>query len=201
MKEDIYLLADQIRSISNLGLSYSTNHFDTERYEKLLTLSARLYSLCDSTDLSDLDTHFKGDLFHHSPMIGADAVIYDKGKMLLIKRHDDKLWATPGGLVEVGETPSEATVRELFEETGIRGETDKLLGVFDSRKWNSRLKYHLYHFIFLVTGDLSTLHVTEEALEIDFFTRDNLPPLSAGHDLRVPYIFDLIEQEKGVFCD
>ena len=201
MKEDIYRIADQIRSLSNLGLAYSANQFDKDRYEKLLSISAQLYSICDKSDFSDLEKTFKGNLSHHSPIIGADAVIYEEGEILLIRRHDDKLWATPGGLVEVGETPSEASCRELLEETGIHGETERLLGVFDSRKWNSRLKYHLYHFIFLVKGDLSTVRTTEEALEIGFFGKDDLPPLSPGHDMRVPCLFDLIENNRDVFCD
>jgi mutator protein MutT len=37
-------------------------------------------------------------------------------------------WSFPGGGVEKGETPAEAVVREIFEETGVRCEIKKSLG-------------------------------------------------------------------------
>ena len=38
---------------------------------------------------------------------------------MLIRRHDDGLWAIPGGLVDVGESWAQAAERELWEETRI----------------------------------------------------------------------------------
>ncbi|MDC7219789.1 MAG: NUDIX hydrolase N-terminal domain-containing protein [Spirochaetales bacterium] len=201
LKQDLYLIADQMRSIANLGLQYSTNKFDTERYEQITELSARLYAGIEGEDLSRISSVFKDHLNHISPLGGADAVIMKDDAMLLIKRHDDKLWATPGGLIEVGETPKEAAERELFEETNIKGTAKQLIGLFDSRLWNSKLKHHLYHYIFLVEADTSTMKTTDEALEIGFFTKDNLPDLSAGHDKRVPFIFDWMDNHKEAYCD
>jgi ADP-ribose pyrophosphatase YjhB (NUDIX family) len=52
---------------------------------------------------------------------GADAFVVDAdGRVLLIRRADDGLWAMPGGWVEPGESPAEAAVRETEEETGLR---------------------------------------------------------------------------------
>jgi ADP-ribose pyrophosphatase YjhB (NUDIX family) len=53
---------------------------------------------------------------------GAGAIVIDKqGRILLGKRDDDKLWATPGGHVEPDETFEEGALRELQEESGIIG--------------------------------------------------------------------------------
>ncbi|MBR7834097.1 NUDIX hydrolase [Actinospica durhamensis] len=43
------------------------------------------------------------------------------GHVLLV-RHRWRGWVPPGGRVDWGETPREAAIRELFEETGIRAE-------------------------------------------------------------------------------
>ncbi|QYX82827.1 NUDIX domain-containing protein [Streptomyces akebiae] len=41
---------------------------------------------------------------------------------VLLVKHRVRGWVPPGGKVELGETPREAAVRELWEETGLRGE-------------------------------------------------------------------------------
>ncbi len=53
----------------------------------------------------------------------ADAAVVAAGPdglhVLLIRRSDNGLWALPGGMVEPGERPESAAVRELAEETGL----------------------------------------------------------------------------------
>jgi 8-oxo-dGTP pyrophosphatase MutT (NUDIX family) len=52
--------------------------------------------------------------------LGAFAVILDgDGRVLLVHRRDLDLWNLPGGRVEPGETPWQAVVREVREETGL----------------------------------------------------------------------------------
>lgn len=40
-------------------------------------------------------------------------------QVLLVKRRDVPVWVLPGGGVEPGETPQEAVIREILEETGF----------------------------------------------------------------------------------
>jgi ADP-ribose pyrophosphatase YjhB (NUDIX family) len=59
---------------------------------------------------------------------GADALILDdQGRILLVRRADDGLWAMPGGWVEPDETPEQAVVRESLEETGLVVSARRLL--------------------------------------------------------------------------
>ncbi len=64
------------------------------------------------------------------PVVAAIAV---KGKkVLMIKRGmapRKGTWGPPSGFIEVGETPEEACLRELKEETGVSGQVVKLVGV------------------------------------------------------------------------
>ena len=53
------------------------------------------------------------------------AIVFDgDGRLLLIRRANPPsqgLWSLPGGRVETGESAEQAVVRELLEETGLRG--------------------------------------------------------------------------------
>jgi ADP-ribose pyrophosphatase YjhB (NUDIX family) len=64
-------------------------------------------------------------------VLSADvAVENDAGEILLIRRSDNDNWALPGGAMEVGESLTEAAVRETREETGIEVEITGLVGIY-----------------------------------------------------------------------
>ncbi|PIV26587.1 MAG: NUDIX hydrolase [Anaerolineae bacterium CG03_land_8_20_14_0_80_58_20] len=58
------------------------------------------------------------------------AIINDEGKILLTRRLDNGQWRLPSGGVEAGESPSEAVIREVFEETCLRVRVKRLVGVY-----------------------------------------------------------------------
>lgn len=57
-------------------------------------------------------------------------VFDERGRLLLVEQAETRQWSTPGGAVELGETPADAAVREMWEETGLRVELTALVGVF-----------------------------------------------------------------------
>ncbi|MEO8691350.1 MAG: NUDIX domain-containing protein, partial [Candidatus Saccharimonas sp.] len=64
----------------------------------------------------------KGNFYHWGPNYTVDLVVITSGDMpaiLLIQRADTGDWALPGGFIDQGETPIEASLRELQEETGL----------------------------------------------------------------------------------
>ncbi len=54
----------------------------------------------------------------------------DDGRVLLIHRTDNDLWALPGGGVDTGESAAGAAVRETREETGFDVEVTGLVGLY-----------------------------------------------------------------------
>jgi 8-oxo-dGTP pyrophosphatase MutT (NUDIX family) len=195
-QDAIYQAIDELRAISSLGLHYTSNEYDKERYQRVLSIALRLLASLEERSFDEVMGEFQEDNWLHiSPAAGAEAVIVKEGKILLIKRSDNHLWAVPGGLAEVGETLAEAAQRELWEETGIIGEITKLLGIFDSRLWRSKTKAQLYHVIFLAETANSIPKTSKEAIEVAFFGADNLPELAPGHNMRVPLIFKILGGE------
>ncbi len=187
----LYLIADELRATANYGLMHQKNEHDRERLYEVLSASARMISVLDNRSQDDVISDYKNDMNHVSPLVGAEAAVFRDDALLLIKRHDNKLWAVPGGKVDVGETLKEAATRELREETGLTGTVSGLLGIFDSRLWGSKDKLHLYHVIFEVSTQDESPTMTKEALDWGFFGVDELPELSPGHDRRVPFLFML----------
>jgi 8-oxo-dGTP pyrophosphatase MutT (NUDIX family) len=63
-------------------------------------------------------------------MPSVTGVIFDQQRRLLMVLHADRrIWVLPGGCIDPGETPVDAVVREVWEETGLRVEPVALRGV------------------------------------------------------------------------
>jgi 8-oxo-dGTP pyrophosphatase MutT (NUDIX family) len=67
------------------------------------------------------------------------AIIYGPlGEILLVHQRDGGVWSTPGGAIEPDEDPSDAVVREAWEETGLLVKPIRLIGVFGGPKFAIR---------------------------------------------------------------
>ena len=105
-------------------------------------------------------------------------VIDTTGTMgLLIGRYDHKdasgkrvLWSLPKGHIEEGETPEQAAIREVSEETGITSSITKSLGVIDF--WfmagGKRIHKTVHHFMFTEVGG-TLLAQESEVDEVSWF--------------------------------
>ncbi len=107
--------------------------------------------------------------------IGSNTIVEHEGGVLLVRLNygpRDGRWALPGGLVEADETPEQAAVRETEEETGLRVGLDGLLATW------MRPGMPLIVVIYRAHVDGGTLRAApEEASEVRFFPREELPPL------------------------
>src|SRR5580692_220978 len=113
MEKNLLDLLDQLRSIAQLGLNYSKDPFDRERYTRLMHLAAEQYSTITGLTTETISERFARELGYITPKIGVQGALFDDsdmGKILLEKRVDDALWGMPAGWVEVGEGPAAAIV-------------------------------------------------------------------------------------------
>jgi len=99
----------------------------------------------------------------------------------LIARHDRRgrlVWSLPKGHVEPGETSAEAAVREVEEETGIRGRVLAPLGTIDFWFVADQRRVHktVHHFLLEAEGgELSDDDI--EVVEVAWF---DLPDVSGA---------------------
>ncbi|MFA6427791.1 MAG: NUDIX hydrolase [Candidatus Magasanikbacteria bacterium] len=97
-------------------------------------------------------------------------ILNDKKEILYIHRADRDLWETPGGGLEPGETPYDAAVREVKEETGYDIEIDRLSGIY-IRPHNNGM---VFNFVGHVIGGKLKLQ-KEEVNDCKWFSYDELP--------------------------
>ena len=103
--------------------------------------------------------------------LGAYAVVIEGDRILLTRispvGYPAGTWTLPGGGVDHGESPHDAVVRELYEETGLRALSSRLVDVHDVHvvapgRGDHYEDYHGVHLLYAVTVDPSVEpHVVE----------------------------------------
>lgn len=190
MDDEARRIADELRALAAFGLNFARpGSHDADRWERVLAASARLAALSGDVAADGLLARYHANHFDIGPLASGEAAVFHKGKLLLIRRTDDGLWALPGGITDPGETLAETARRELKEEAGLDGRVAQLLGIFDSRLWHSEKKIHFYHAVFLIEVDDHQPQPSPEVSAAAYFGEAELPPLSPGHHLRAPFAF------------
>ena len=172
----------QLHAIGKIGLEYSENEYDRERYEQILTVASEI-----TENHSDHTHETIADVFNHesgyiTPKVDVRGVVFKRNQVLLVKEREDGKWTVPGGWADVGLTPSENVVKEIEEESGYQTKVVRLLAVYDRDKhghWPP-LAFHVYKMFFLceiIGGAAADSHETSD---VGFFDLNKLPELSTG---------------------
>jgi ADP-ribose pyrophosphatase YjhB (NUDIX family) len=103
------------------------------------------------------------ELPRHSVSV-TGVVVRDDGKVLVIKRADDGRWVPPGGVLELDETPQAGVVREVLEETGVKVQPERLVGVYKN------MKLGVVSLAFRCQPLTEDAHTTEEAAVVAWMT-------------------------------
>ena len=137
--------------------------------EKLITadIDHRLRLKCESSDCEFV--------YYYNPIPAAGALVIKNNQVLLVKRaHHPKKgwWGLPAGFMEWNEHPSETTIREVEEETGLK---IKLQSLFDVYSGEDDPRTNAILIVYLATILGGELRADDDAEEACFFDFNNLP--------------------------
>ena len=173
--------ARSLQAISQTGLHFSTDPYDKERYQQIAKIAAEI--MAHHTNLSEKQVlELNATEFGYAtPKVDVRGVVFKESKILLVKEvADNGRWTLPGGWADVNQTPSQAVVKEVLEESGFETKVLKLLAVYDREKQGHipPLPFHIYKLFFLceITGGFAYAH--GETSEAAFFGEDEIPELS-----------------------
>lgn len=123
-----------------------------------------------------------GIIFRH-PITGTSIIpILPDGRIVLIRRRDNGLWALPGGMVDWGEDIPTTIKRELIEETGLElVKIRRLVGVYSAPERDPRIHSICVVAEAEVRGEMK-IQDTLEAMEIQAFFPNSLPGEPMSHD-------------------
>ena len=110
-------------------------------------------------------------------MSSAAIALYDAtGRVLVVKAHYKHYWSFPGGVVDAGETPRQAAVRETKEEVGVAVEADALAFCMVIDRVSTLAQ--TYQFIFeqqISAASLDTVAIDNSEIEAyALVTRDDI---------------------------
>lgn len=122
----------------------------------------------------------------------ASAVIFDRrGRVLLQERSDGGQWGLPGGSVEIGESVTDAAIREVREETGLAVTVRRLVGVYSEPalqvvRYPDGNVWHYVNVCFECVVRGGTLTTCDETLSLRYVCPTRLPrTLLPNHRIRI----------------
>lgn len=132
---------------------------------------------------------------------GAGAIILDeKGRVLLQRRSDNGEWGIPGGGLELGERIDQTARQEVWEETRLKVEIERLSGVYSDQHFliafpnGDQMKVIAVIFVCRVVGGVLEVD-GDESLELRYFYRHQFPALPPRI---LTVIDDALKNDKSV---
>lgn len=117
--------------------------------------------------------------FYKNPIPAVAALVLKGEELLLVRRAAPPLvgsWCLPGGFIESGEDISEALARELYEETGLRVKTSRLVDVISYVDENPEGKGVII-IGYRVDVFEGNPRPGDDADDVRFFPLNDLPPI------------------------
>ena len=165
------------QAIAQTGLAFAPPGYDRERYEALAALAAGMMAAIGDGDPVKVAGLFAGQSGYATPKLDVRGAVFREGKILLVRETADQgRWTLPGGWCDVGLSPAENVVKEVFEESGFHVRADRLVAALDRHRTGHPAQVFdacKLFFLCSITGGSAT--PSSDTSEIAFFAEDAIP--------------------------
>ncbi|GEO11269.1 NUDIX hydrolase [Segetibacter aerophilus] len=170
----------RLKSLADIGLLYSKDEYDKERYLELQQIGWSLLSQFSNTSFEEVKAILPPAKDYPTAKVDIRGLmISENKKVLLVKESMDGKWSLPGGWGDIGYSPKETIVKEFKEETGLDVIPERLLAVFDKKMHaHPPQAFYVYKMVFLCKPKTIDISKGFDVLDVQYFPMDSLPELS-----------------------
>lgn len=167
--------AIEIQSLSQIGLTYTKDVYDRERYQRLREISAEMLAKKTEVSIEKVKDLFCHETGYQTPKLDTRAAIFRNNKILLVHENNGT-WSLPGGWCDVLESVKSNTEKEVREETGLNVKAVKIISIQDRNKHNKPVYAYGVCKIFVLCEVINGKFVENiETTEIRYFSSQDLP--------------------------
>ena len=178
LKEPWLKWAMEIQSIAQIGLTYTKDEYDKERYEQLRNIASEMLSYKTDIPVDKVKNLFCNEEGYQTPKLDTRAAIFKDDKILLVHEKNG-FWSLPGGWVDILESIESNTIKEVKEEAGLDVVAKKVIAIQDRNKHNTPIYPYGVCKVFVECEVMGGEFVENiETVEIGYFSIDNLPKLA-----------------------
>lgn len=178
LKEPWLKWAIEIQSIAQIGLTYTKDEYDKERYEQLRNIASEMLSYKTDIPVDKVKNLFCNEQGYQTPKLDTRAAIFKDDKILLVHEKNG-FWSLPGGWVDILESIESNTIKEVKEEAGLDVVAKKVIAIQDRNKHNTPIYPYGVCKVFVECEVMGGEFVENiETVEIGYFSIDNLPKLA-----------------------
>lgn len=169
--------AKTLQAVAQNGLQYAGSPFDRERYEAVRDVAAEIFSSHTEMEVQAVRELFTEQLGYATPKVDVRGVVFRNDEILMVREKFDGRWTLPGGWADANETPSQAVVREVLEESGFETKPVKLVAVYDRSRQGKVPPYpfHVYKIFFACEMTGGSAKESVETDRVAFFAEDKIP--------------------------
>ena len=169
----------ELQSIAQAGLTFSTDRYDLDRYEKIRNIVVEILHEYTEIDHKKIRELFASETGYQTPIVDIRASVFKDNRILMIKEKADGAWALPGGWADVNSSVSESAIRECSEEAGAIVTPKRIIAIHLANKHNNPdFPFTIYKIFVECELVENCFKENTETLDAQFFEADMLPELS-----------------------
>jgi ADP-ribose pyrophosphatase YjhB (NUDIX family) len=188
--------AREIQALAQTGSYYALNDYQRQRYQRLKEIAVEIVSEHTKLNYESVLKVFETPVGYSTPRVDVRGAVFRENKLLLVRERTDNGWTFPGGWADVGELPSQAVEREVWEESGFMVKAEKVIGIYDANRFGQLELFHAYKIVFLCDLISGAAQSSNETSEVAFFTEAEIPQALSGERTSLRHIRDAFNSIK-----